>query len=121
MAVVRPSSLSLLNTPLILFPPNPYLTSKSVEYDVGSLLEGEHYIGPTPLNENPCLCSTVMYNVMGACSTCQNATIITYVLSPSLSPFFYPVLPCIVLPFHAMPIRTFLPSVLVPALTGDRR
>ena len=108
MAVVRPSSLSLLNTPLILFPPNPYLTSKSVEYDVGSLLEGEHYIGPTPLNENPCLCSTVMYNVMGACSTCQNATIITYVRCPFSFFLPYPALSFPSLPCHANP---YLPSL----------
>ncbi|KAL5489760.1 hypothetical protein ACEPAI_4592 [Sanghuangporus weigelae] len=48
------------------------------QYDVGALLEGEHYIGPTSLAANGCLCSTVMYSLMGACSTCQNATIITW-------------------------------------------
>ncbi|KAL5529756.1 hypothetical protein ACEPAG_5741 [Sanghuangporus baumii] len=48
------------------------------QYDVGALLEGQHYIGPTSSNANGCLCSTVMYSLMGACSTCQNATIITW-------------------------------------------
>ncbi|EJD02472.1 uncharacterized protein FOMMEDRAFT_21188 [Fomitiporia mediterranea MF3/22] len=48
------------------------------QYDVGALEDGQHYIGPTPLIANPCLCSTVMFSVMGACSTCQNATIITW-------------------------------------------
>ncbi|KAL5511096.1 hypothetical protein ACEPAH_4311 [Sanghuangporus vaninii] len=48
------------------------------QYDVGALLDGEHYIGPASVAANGCLCSTVMYSLMGACSTCQNATIITW-------------------------------------------
>lgn len=48
------------------------------EYDVSALNPGEHYIGPTGLFVDPCQCSTVMYSMMGACSACQNATIITW-------------------------------------------
>ncbi|THG92818.1 hypothetical protein EW145_g8576 [Phellinidium pouzarii] len=48
------------------------------EYDVSALVDSQHYVGPDPSQANPCLCSTVMYSVMGACSTCQNATLVPW-------------------------------------------
>ncbi|KLO10743.1 hypothetical protein SCHPADRAFT_906630 [Schizopora paradoxa] len=48
------------------------------QYDVSALNPGEHYIGPAGVFLDPCQCSTVMYSMMGACSACQNATIITW-------------------------------------------
>ncbi|KAI5119184.1 hypothetical protein M0805_000638 [Coniferiporia weirii] len=48
------------------------------QYDVSALIDGQHYVGPTTAQANPCLCNTVIYSVMGACSTCQNGTIITW-------------------------------------------
>lgn len=48
------------------------------EYDVSALLPDQHYIGPTAAIANQCQCSTVMYSMMGGCSACQNATIISW-------------------------------------------
>lgn len=48
------------------------------EYDVSALLPNQHYIGPTAAIANQCQCSTVMYSMMGGCSACQNATIISW-------------------------------------------
>lgn len=60
------------------------------EYNVGALSGDRHYIGPDDENRNECVCSKVMYNMIGGCSTCQNLTIIRYALSLDslLMPFF---------------------------------
>ncbi|PAV24055.1 hypothetical protein PNOK_0112300 [Pyrrhoderma noxium] len=59
------------------------------EYDVNALNAGEHYIGPSSSTATNCLCSSVLYNVMGGCSTCQNGTIITWSNWDSACPQIY--------------------------------
>ncbi|KAH8116796.1 hypothetical protein DFH11DRAFT_1132575 [Phellopilus nigrolimitatus] len=48
------------------------------QYSVSAIEKGQHYIGPTADLVTPCLCSSVTYMMMGACSTCQNTTVITW-------------------------------------------
>jgi len=48
------------------------------EYTVPALQPGEHYVGIEPGKTDPCLCSTVMYSTMAACSVCQNMTFIAW-------------------------------------------
>jgi len=35
---------------------------------------GDHYLGPTTSQANPCLCSSVTYSMISACAGCQNGT-----------------------------------------------
>ena len=43
---------------------------------ISPLPVGYHYIGPYVDDAQPCLCNSVTYNLMAACSICQNLTFI---------------------------------------------
>ncbi|KAF9265611.1 hypothetical protein L218DRAFT_957211 [Marasmius fiardii PR-910] len=47
-------------------------------YNVQSLPAGQVYLGPSIDAANGCLCSTVTYSLMSACSLCQNGTIASW-------------------------------------------
>lgn len=48
-------------------------------------MNGTFYIGPTGNIVNDCTCSSVYYSLIGGCSACQSATIISYVSVCSLN------------------------------------
>ncbi|THU77813.1 hypothetical protein K435DRAFT_973814 [Dendrothele bispora CBS 962.96] len=47
-------------------------------YNVPSLPEQNHYLGPSIDDSNPCQCNTVVYSLMSACGLCQNRTIASW-------------------------------------------
>ncbi|KZT26502.1 hypothetical protein NEOLEDRAFT_1131999 [Neolentinus lepideus HHB14362 ss-1] len=47
-------------------------------YHVPALPAKYSYNGPTQASANDCLCNTVTYNLMSACSACQNGTVIAW-------------------------------------------
>jgi len=47
-------------------------------YQVNSIPNGTHYVGPNFTLANPCLCSSVTYSLISACGLCQNRTFETW-------------------------------------------
>ncbi|KAG7447976.1 uncharacterized protein BT62DRAFT_745857 [Guyanagaster necrorhizus] len=43
-------------------------------YDIQSLPDQSHYLGPSIDGANPCQCNTVSYSLISACAACQNRT-----------------------------------------------
>ncbi|KAF8317383.1 hypothetical protein DL93DRAFT_562308 [Clavulina sp. PMI_390] len=49
-------------------------------FAINSIAEGYHYVGPTndTSTQNACICSSVVYQLVSACGSCQNRTIISW-------------------------------------------
>lgn len=56
---------------------NFILSALLSEFIIGSLPPGYYFPAPSIDQANPCSCNSIAYNLIAACSTCQNSTYIT--------------------------------------------